>query len=328
MHRVILVGPHLNDRGGVSVVQANLIEAFKDEGVDVFHVATSEPGKLKVVSFLLSFFKIIFLLGKNTQLILNVSPRGSIVRKTILCVCFSPFCNVYSILHSIDFRDRNYLYEFCIKLFSKLGRLVVLSGYWKEVISNLYFDGESEGILVIENPVVIPSQNEFSEEGYILTMTRLVKGKGIEKLISYFEGEEPGRLVIAGDGPMLDEYKRLASSVSPSIQFFGWVDGSEKKSLLKGASGFCLLSEYDSFGMGYIEAMSYGKEIICLDRPVYRSSFGSQPFIHYVSSHSDFRIAVRDIGKNSKPLLIVKFIEDNFSGKVIVKKWLDNFEDA
>lgn len=328
MHRVIIVGPHLNDRGGVSVVQANLVEAFKDEGVDLFHVATTEPGKLKILSFLLSFFKIIFLLGENTQLILNVSPRGSIVRKTILCVFFSPFCSVYSILHSIDFRDRNYLYGFCIRLFFKLGRLVVLSGYWKEVISNLYFDGESERILVIENPVETPSQNEFSEGGYILTMTRLVRGKGIEKLISYFEGEVTKELVIAGDGQMLNEYKRLAFSVSASIKFVGWVDGSEKKSLLKGASGFCLLSEYDSFGMGYIEAMSYGKEIICLDSPVYRSSFGVQPFIHYVSNYKDFKIAVRDIGKNSKPSLIVKYIEERFSGKVIVKKWLDNFKDA
>ena len=99
----------------------------------------------------------------------------------------------------------------------------------------------------------------------ILSMARMVEGKGIEATIeamSYLP--DYYQLTIAGDGNKLEAFKELAASSAAKerILFTGWIDGEQKNDLLNQADVFCVPSTYDSFGMVFIEAMAYDLPVV------------------------------------------------------------------
>nr|WP_301337866.1 glycosyltransferase family 4 protein [Vibrio rotiferianus] len=99
----------------------------------------------------------------------------------------------------------------------------------------------------------------------LLSMARLVEGKGVELVIKGLAClPDDVELTIAGDGPMKPELEKLAEAlgVQNRVTFVGWVDTEQKSQLLKEADIFCLPSEYDSFGMVFIEAMAYSLPVI------------------------------------------------------------------
>jgi glycosyltransferase involved in cell wall biosynthesis len=99
-------------------------------------------------------------------------------------------------------------------------------------------------------------------------MTRVVKGKGVDLLIESVPLlPEYVRVVIAGDGAQLLFLKERVSelNIKHRVDFRGWVDGPTKESLFGEADIFCLPSSYDSFGMGFIEAMAHGLPVVALD---------------------------------------------------------------
>ncbi|HET8817579.1 MAG TPA: glycosyltransferase family 4 protein, partial [Pseudidiomarina sp.] len=55
------------------------------------------------------------------------------------------------------------------------------------------------------------------------------------------------------------------------VTFVGWVDYDDKITLLRQCDVFCLPSRYDSFGMGFIEAMAAGLPVVAYDLPAIRS---------------------------------------------------------
>jgi glycosyltransferase involved in cell wall biosynthesis len=114
----------------------------------------------------------------------------------------------------------------------------------------------------IEQPRLLKeNQQTFN----ILTMARLVEGKGVGLVISAVaELPEQYTLTVAGDGPLKSSLEQQAISLGLEnrITFTGWIDGEKKESLLRNADVFCLPSTYDSFGMVFIEAMAFDLPVI------------------------------------------------------------------
>jgi glycosyltransferase involved in cell wall biosynthesis len=78
-------------------------------------------------------------------------------------------------------------------------------------------------------------------------------------LLSAYQGLESfGKLLIVGPGKRID-------SVSPEITDLGEVDEDTKQHLLSCCSLLCVPSSDESFGIVYVEAMSYGKPVVALD---------------------------------------------------------------
>ncbi len=75
------------------------------------------------------------------------------------------------------------------------------------------------------------------------------------------------RLTIAGEGCLLNDLKEQANKlgVSDRVEFTGWVSGDVKQNLFDTADIFCLPTSYDSFGMGFLEAMANGLPIVAMD---------------------------------------------------------------
>lgn len=101
----------------------------------------------------------------------------------------------------------------------------------------------------------------------LLTMTRLVPGKGVDLAIRALLFLPTGvTLTIAGDGSARAELEELVRSLrlEDRVRFMGWVRNEDKELLLREADVFCLPSRYDSFGMGFIEAMAYSLPVVAL----------------------------------------------------------------
>jgi glycosyltransferase involved in cell wall biosynthesis len=106
---------------------------------------------------------------------------------------------------------------------------------------------------------------------YVLAMSRLDQKKGLELLIDAFGDAATAdrsrwRLVIAGGGEMgyvRSLYARAATGpAADRITFAGWVDGAQKRALVRGASLFASPSTQENFGLSLMESMAAGVPVL------------------------------------------------------------------
>ena len=111
---------------------------------------------------------------------------------------------------------------------------------------------------------------ERERDPYVLALSRIHPKKNLEALIDAF-AEVVGagtadssrwRLVLAGTGD--PAYQAALASlirqrgVEDRVSFVGWVDGVQKRELIRRASLFALLSLHENFGLSVLEAQAAG----------------------------------------------------------------------
>jgi len=111
----------------------------------------------------------------------------------------------------------------------------------------------------------------LKENNYILTVSRLIRHKGIQYLIEAYQSLKTGKkLVIVGDGSFTDDYvkelKKMAGT-DKNIIFTGNQTGQILAELYSNAAIFVQPSESEGLSIALLEAMSYGKAIITSDIP-------------------------------------------------------------
>jgi glycosyltransferase involved in cell wall biosynthesis len=136
---------------------------------------------------------------------------------------------------------------------------------------------DAEAVLGLSGGLVIPLGTDatlLEEPGthktdpYVLVLSRLHPKKNLEPLIESFidlteNGEHRGwRLIIAGEGDVeyVASLRRIANerSAGGRIAFAGWIDGTEKRDLMRDAALFALPSLQENFGISLVEAMALG----------------------------------------------------------------------
>jgi glycosyltransferase involved in cell wall biosynthesis len=111
-----------------------------------------------------------------------------------------------------------------------------------------------------------------SARPYVLALSRLHVKKGLDLLVDAFHGlaqagaSPAWRLVIAGDGEasyVAQLQKRAAAGpASDRIEFRGWVNGDDRRTLLERASLLALPSHQENFGLAVAEAMASGVPVM------------------------------------------------------------------
>ena len=162
---------------------------------------------------------------------------------------------------------------FCIAV-SSAQALAVLTPWWQK---RLVSSGVKKPLFIIPNPLpaewekrarICRNSKPDSDRIVLLTLTRLVCGKGVDVVIeslsllpSEFE------LVVAGDGPqhLALQQRVLVLGMENRVRFTGWVSGVAKQRLFDEADVFVLPSRYDSFGMGFLEAMANGLPVVAAE---------------------------------------------------------------
>ena len=150
--------------------------------------------------------------------------------------------------------------------------VVVLSSWWRERLA-----GALPGIAPSVLPNALPAAAEAEARRApppgaatrgglsVLTMTRLVRGKGVGTAIEAVAGGSgETRLVVAGDGPRRASLQRLAerAGAADRVRFVGWVDGEAKRALLRRADVFCLPGRRDALPMSVLEALAHGLPVV------------------------------------------------------------------
>ncbi len=106
---------------------------------------------------------------------------------------------------------------------------------------------------------------------YILSVSRLVRHKGIHYLINaYNELKTDKKLVIVGEGAFTDDYTRKIKKLAqdnPNIIFTGKQSGNTLMELYSNAYIFAQPSESEGLSLALLEAMSYGLPVLVSDIP-------------------------------------------------------------
>jgi glycosyltransferase involved in cell wall biosynthesis len=131
--------------------------------------------------------------------------------------------------------------------------------------------------------VVYPSINSTSEMldhrieraygDFILYIGRLVFYKNVDILIKAFvevlQELPSAKLVVVGEGPMKEEWKKLSKlmGVSSSVIFTSHISSSHKLVLLRSCSALALPSVFEGFGLVILEAFAMGKPVLVANIP-------------------------------------------------------------
>ena len=130
--------------------------------------------------------------------------------------------------------------------------------------------------VVIYPPVTLPvipspsttlgvnsARNLKTKNPYFLSVSRLVRGKGVEVIIEACAKLDLP-LKVVGVGPELENLKRLLRRVAPrnDVQFLGQVSDDELADLYANAKATILASEDEDFGIVPVESMAAGTPVI------------------------------------------------------------------
>ena len=119
---------------------------------------------------------------------------------------------------------------------------------------------------MIDEDFFKPAQRK-PENSYFtfFSLGRLVPQKGIDILLSAFaEVKSNATLRIGGDGPYLNEYKKLSDKlgISSKLKWLGELDRSQAVGEYQKCDVFVLSSRHESMGVVFAEAMACGKPVI------------------------------------------------------------------
>ena len=123
------------------------------------------------------------------------------------------------------------------------------------------------GVDLAEFPYA-PNATDSTVPLRILSIGRLTPSKGhdvtLRAVAHLQESGVHAELVVAGDGPLLDELRQLARdlSIESKVSFVGAVDGATIRSLLAAAHVFCFPSRWEGQGNALLEAMASGCPIV------------------------------------------------------------------
>jgi glycosyltransferase involved in cell wall biosynthesis len=178
-----------------------------------------------------------------------------------------------------------------------------------------YIDGKyGKKLDVIPNGMSVEPTDRFDRlekwgitpKGYLLTVSRLIRHKGIHHLIAAYKrlkkaGVYRGKkLVIVGDGFHTDDYvgflKKIAGN-DKDIIFTGNLIGEGLRQIFSNAYLFIQPSESEGLSIALLEAMGYGLPVLASDIPENLEAMGGHGF-SFKNKH------VEDLEKKLQELLV------------------------
>ena len=127
-----------------------------------------------------------------------------------------------------------------------------------------------------------PEREKFGLPGdrpVILMVSALIPSKRVGDGILAVSKLPDAHLVVAGDGPLRDDIRRMADELLPGRFTRVSVAGREMPLLYRSADVFLHLSKEESFGNVFIEAMACGLPIVGHDTPRLRWIVGDDEFL-------------------------------------------------
>ena len=149
-------------------------------------------------------------------------------------------------------------------VFGACDRIIVLSAYWRDVLSHR---ASPEKLVVIPNAVDADGYRpEFADDPHVAFVSNHVERKGVGELAEAVDslkrnGAPPFRVSIAGDGPLSDRAEELAAR-HDGADYLGYVSEAEKRELLDSASVYVLPTYGEGLPIALLEGMAGGNAVV------------------------------------------------------------------
>ncbi len=163
--------------------------------------------------------------------------------------------------------------------------------------------GNKLSIKIIPNAIKEIKPIDCIREKWIVSVARLSKEKGVERLLESFsliENRENWKLVFAGNGPLLDVMKEkvVELQIQNEVLFLGQVKDID--SLLAQSAIFVLPSYIEGFPNALCEALSAGLPSICFESIPYENIIddGVNGFVIKNNDINDLAIKINYLMKN------------------------------
>ncbi|HEY5760312.1 MAG TPA: glycosyltransferase family 4 protein [Steroidobacter sp.] len=275
---VLMLGPGLNVRGGVSGVERMLLDALP-ENVHATHIATMvEGGKwTKAVTFAHSLAKLTLALGHHPDVVhIHFASGASNIRKIILArIALARGASVIMHAHGGGYQKHwasmsPTAKSITLNTLLRVQRLVVLGEAWKTFFESIGVP--KHRIVVMPNPVALPEkvpERPLGGKVRFVYFGLISRRKGVFDLVEAVaklsaECRSRVEFVLAGNGDVVQLRERATSlGVQDLVEIREWVDAAERDRLLAGAHAFVLPSHTEGLPMSLLEAMAWGLPPIC-----------------------------------------------------------------
>ncbi|QYJ74043.1 glycosyltransferase family 4 protein [Shewanella sp. FJAT-52076] len=284
MQQLVIVATHTTEtRGGISTALAGFERALTDAGVSWRRINSHSDKRGKIRTWLCALNQACVVgrrMGGDGIFWLHCGPWLSMIRKLSIGLVAKAFgCRLIVQFHSPAVAEylSHPIKKYLVKSLVSLADVTfVLTPWWQKLMLSHF---PSAHVRVCSNPLppdLAEAAARFLAESHLhrersktlLTMSRLIEGKGTEQVIaSMVLLPEDVNLLIAGEGPCKEKLQAQVHrlGLQERVSFVGWVDTDKKHALLSQVRAFCLPSRYDSFGMVFIEAMAFGLPVVACD---------------------------------------------------------------
>ncbi|NIE56301.1 MULTISPECIES: glycosyltransferase family 4 protein [unclassified Burkholderia] len=281
---VLHVGPGRGQRGGIASVLGELAEQrerFAEHGIRLAFFETHGFRRIgSAIRFVGLDLPRFVMCARATDVVhFHVSERGSFYRKWVLSLLATLMRKrVVFHLHSGNFGRfaslSGRLTRASIRRF--VGHADAAIGVSESGAAILNrFRVEADDARVIANTAGAAQRDALrprvrepdASHPYIAFVGRLSQQKGagilIEALAQLVKRGCNVHLRLAGEGDA-ERWRACAVElgVADRVHFAGWLDEAGKSQLLRGASVFCLPSQFEAFGIAALEAMFFGVPIV------------------------------------------------------------------
>lgn len=270
---ILIVGPALSIKGGMSTVIRNLLDSRLKLKYRMLFLPSIEGRNIfkKFVSEICGLINYLQKVKWADIVHIHMASRRSTFRKMkYIKIAHRSNKKIILHIHGGGFKD---FYHKCnakqkkniLAMFKMCNQIIVLTEEWKKYFEQLV---DPNRISVIYNGVKKNSEKRQTFNHHFCFVGRLVKEKGIYELVEAFnivrQKYPDAKLSIAGDGPELKKLKNIVTelSLNESVEFLGWLQEDALESLYRKNTFFVLPSYFEAFPMSVIEAMSYGCIVI------------------------------------------------------------------
>ncbi len=226
----------------------------------------------------------------------------------------SPKTKIVSTLHSFDYGNDKW--GSFAKLMLKLGEKTMCK-YAHEVIvlTDLMHDylmqrHGRESYVIPNGAYVEKTENDdllksfgLEKNKYIITVSRLIRLKGLQYLIEAFNKLENKniKLAIVGDGEYMKTLEKLAEN-NPNIVFTDNQTGKELRQLYSNAKLFVQSSEMEGLSISLLEAMAYGLPSLVSDINANKEAAQDTAFYFKTKNVGDLENKLKEVLQNETEL--------------------------
>lgn len=171
----------------------------------------------------------------------------------------------------------------------------------------------------------------LEKDSYILFLSRVVPGKGLEYLLdAYREIDSNLKLVIAGDADYVPEFRKMIEKKAEEdsrVKLIGFVDGKILRELFSNTRLFVFPSEAEGMPMCLLEALSYNCQCLVSDIP--ENLEVGQDYVQSFRSKDtdDLKEKLEMCLKQKRIVNSRQYIANNYSWDIVVKKTIECYKE-